>query len=196
MNGYDIYCFCRMMQGRNKPSLEVYLESKEKNYFEAVYEKFIKTLKLDVSSIYDYIKVNFEFNGANFNIYDLLDESCNEVYLNWKRTNSTKALYFDQVKRSFLFMQDFCINKNITFDNYKKKYAMRHIREHNIDYCVAYYLKLVDKDNLSSIEKIVLKKYLAQYNIIRHRICNTELKDLLNQLNSEMINLFKYFKLM
>jgi ribosomal protein L22 len=117
-----------------------------------------------------------------------MDDKWEEVVTEWKKTRSTKALYFDTVKKSFIFITNFCLKNNISLDKYKKDYAIRHIREKKVDEAVAVYLKFFEKSKLNKIQKILLQDYLSKYNNIVVRIRDPELDSILANSTQEMKN--------
>lgn len=182
--------------GWKKPSLDAYLESKEKAFYESLHNYLIKKLNLTVDDVYNFLRINFNSNPNSFSAYSLIEEQAYEKYIEWKKKLSSKSLYFNEVKKSFTFIVNFCISNNITFENYKNKYSIKHIREEKIDYSVAVFLNLIDRRKLKKVEKIILKKYLTQYNIIYQRIFNPELNQILNDSFLEMTNLLKELNLL
>lgn len=193
MTGYDIYVYCRYINGWKKPELDTYLKSSEYTYFEAL-SRFFSNKKLDDDAIKKIIEINYKKNLNTFNYYDLMDESTYNDYLKWMQTLSSKNLYYETVKNSFDFIINFCIKNKLDFDTYKNKYGIKHVREKKIDYAVAYYLNLVDIDKLKISEKIILKKYISQIKVIKMRIVNDELKIILESKKNEMEEMFKYIK--
>lgn len=191
MNGYDLYCYCRGLMGWNAPSVKSYTDSKEFGFYELLAKNFIENKHLNVEDIYNLIKVKYNKDPHTFNPYELLEDEVYEEFKKWRDTLSTKQLYFQAVTKSFKFIENYCINKNVSFEKYILTCAKKHIREEKIDYAVVSYLKLVDKSKLNKIEKIVLKKYLSQYNIIKYRLCNPELSTLLSHLYQEMKTLLQ-----
>jgi len=197
MTGYELYSFYRQLVGWKATTLDNYLESKEFNFYESLKDFFVKIKKLNDDDIYDYIKLIYNKKLNTFSPYELMDNDIYELFENWKKTKSTKSLYHEEVVKSFLFIRNFCINKSVSFENYKIKYAIKHIREEKIDFCVAAYLKLIDKRKLKKIEKIILQKYLSQYNILMQRIDNNpELNTLLKSSFEDMSIILKEISLL
>lgn len=194
MTGYEIYCLCRSLNGWSKPSLETYLQSKEKPYFELLNDYFIKRKNFNVKDIRDYIKAFYHLNQSSFDVYKLMNEEANDAYIDWCKFKSTKRLYFEEVKKSFAFIENFCINKGISLSKYKLSYAAKHIREQKIDGAVAVHLQLINKNKLNKVEKLLLKNFLKQYNIIVVRLSNPELIVLLEQLTNDMTKLLQAYQ--
>lgn len=191
MSGYEIYCICRRYLRRNKPPISTYISSDEYGYYENLNEWFVREKKFSTKEMENYINVIYNNGPETFDPYDLMDEKWDEVYLEWKRTKSTKLLYFDTVKQSFIFITNFCLKKGITLDKYKKEYAIRHIRERQIDEVVAVYLKFIEKNKVNKIEKILLQSILSKYNNIVVRIRDPELNNILASSEQEMKALLK-----
>lgn len=186
MNGYKIYLICRKLNGWNSPSIDTYNESKERGYYEMLYNWFIKTLNFSEIEIRNYISVVFNYDKTNFDPYRLMDEKWMDEYIIWKKTKSSKYIYYETIKQSFIFITNFCIKKGISLDKYKSDYALRHVRDKKIDESVAVYLKFFEIKKLNKIQKILLKNFLSQYNIIVVRIKDPELNQLLADLTLEM----------
>lgn len=195
MTGYDIYCFCRTLMRRTRVPIDHYLDCKEINFYETLSKYFINSRHLNVDDIYDLIRTNYNKSTVTFNPYNLMDDEVYEDFIKWKNTLSTTELYFNEVRKSFIFIQNFCINNNISFEKYITTRAKKHIRERKIDFAVASYLKVIDRRTLNKIEKITLKKYLSQYNIIKIRLSNPELSTLLSHLFQEMKTLLQHMTL-
>lgn len=191
MTGYEIYCFCRNKLGRNSPSYDTYSNSSEYGYYEMLHNWFISAKKFPTKEIKQYIEFIYCDNKELFDPYSIMDEQWEEKYLEWKRTKSTKALYFETVKKSFIFMTNFCIKNCITFDKYKKVYAIKHVRQHYVDEAVAVYLQFFDKNKMSKIDKILLNNLLTKYNNIVVRIRDPELNKLLASSYQEMIKVLE-----
>jgi hypothetical protein len=141
----------------------------------------------------DFIKVNFNLDTNNFDPFKLMEEEAWKRYQEWIATSSTKSLYFEQVRKSFMFIENFCTNKNINLDTYKQQYAQKHVRENRIDHVVAIYLNLVDIKKLKKVEKILLQNFVNQYNITKTRISNPELNVLLETLTMDMVKIIKEY---
>lgn len=191
MTGYEIYKLCRSYQKRSCPSLDGYMNSKEFGYFELLSNWFVKEKHFPSSTVYDYINVVYNVDQENFDPYTLMEDKWDSIYVDWKKNRSTKALYLDTVKKSFIFITNFCIQKQISLDKYKKDYAIKHIREKLVDEAVAVYLALFDKKNLNKVQKILLQDILTKYNIIVVRIRDPELNSLLASSNQEMIKVLE-----
>jgi hypothetical protein len=180
---------------RTRVPLDTYLKSTEYNYFETLNKYFINSRHLNVEDIYDLIRIQYNKSIITFSAYNLMDDEVYTDFIKWRNTLSTKHLYFEQVRKSFIFIQNYCINNNVSFEKYILTRAKKHIREEKIDFAVAQYLKLVDKRTINKIEKITLKKYLSQYNIIKIRLSNPELSTLLSHLFQEMKTLLQHLTL-
>jgi hypothetical protein len=194
MNGYEVYKMCRTIQGWSTPSLEVYLNGKESPYYEMLVKFFINEKNLSVQHINDYLRAVYNNLQVEFDPYKLMNEEYWEIYETWLKTKSTKELYFQEIRKSFNFIENFCIGKSINLEQYKKAYAYKHIREKKIDYAVAVHLSLIDKDNLKKVERFMLKNFLSQYNIIVRRLSNTELNMLLTELTNGMNKLLNTYQ--
>lgn len=191
MTGFEIYCFCRSaLQCRKAITYQQYIDGNEYGYFDGLSNYLIRQRKLDVHEIKDFIKCNYlEENG---NLYSLLSSTCWDRYIEWKKTESSIKIYYDTVWKSFKFIENFCIGKHINLDKYKSRWAAKHIREKKIDWAVAVYLKLIDIKNVKITEKILLKNFLTQYNILMHRISDQKLHTYLNNLENEMRGILSY----
>lgn len=196
MTGYELYRFCRSLRGWTSPEFETYLNSQSKGHYEKLSEYFIKTLRLDIKDIKQFIQLYYNKNPNTFNPHELFDECHVENYEKWKSTSSTKEQYYESIRKSFIFIENFCINNNTIFENYKKKYALKHVRENKIEYAVSIYLNLIDIKNLKSVEKIVLKKYLSQYNITMKRMSSSEMKEIMQLSYENLKNTLTEFSLM
>lgn len=191
MTGYEIYKLCRGYQKRSSPTLEGYKNSKEFGYFEMLANWFVKEKHFPSDDVFNYLNIIYNNNQDVFDPYSIMDEKWNEIYIDWKKNRSTKALYFDTVKKSFIFLTNFCVQKGIDLDKYKKDYAIKHIRENKIDGAVAIYLSLFDKKSLNKVQKILLQDILSKYNIIVVRIRDPELNSLLASSYQEMIKVLE-----
>lgn len=187
MTGYDIYCICRKYLKRNVPALASYIDSSEYGYFEMLSQWFVEKGFMEQDTK-NYINVIYNNSPETFDPYSIMDDKWEEVVTEWKKTRSTKALYFDTVKKSFIFITNFCLKNNISLDKYKKDYAIRHIREKKVDEAVAVYLKFFEKSKLNKIQKILLQDYLSKYNNIVVRIRDPELNTILANSAQEMKN--------
>lgn len=186
MTGFEIYNLCRKLQKRRVLTLDQYLNCSEYGFYEMLSSWSVGTKNYSTTELRDYISVVYNYDTELFNPYSLMDQKWEEIYTEWRKTNSTKELYFDVVRRSFDFITNFCIKNNISFDKYKQDWAIRHIRDKKIDGAVAVYLKLVDKKSLSKVQRILLKKFLTEYNIIVVRITNQELNNILASSTQDM----------
>jgi hypothetical protein len=193
IRGYDVYFECRRIKGWGNSSLESYLSNNRKEYYECLSNYLFQVRKIDIQQMKDFIKVNFSFDMQNFDPFSLMEEDAWQRYQEWISTASTKFLYFEQVRKSFMFIENFCTNKKIDLETYKNYYAQKHIREKRIDYVVAIYLDLVDIKKLKKVEKILLQNFVSQYNITKIRMSNPELKELLETLTPEMIKIIKEY---
>ncbi len=194
MTGYDIYCICRQIMKRSVPILDTYLESSEKPYYELLRDYLIKNKQLNIKDIKKFLNANYCNNPALFNPYKLIEQESWDVYIDWCKYKSTKSLYFNEIKNSFSFIENFCINKNIDFRTYKANFSRKHIREKKIDYAVAIHLQLVDMKKLQKVDKLLLKNFISQYNIVESRLSNQELKQLLISLTDGMTKLLQEYQ--
>jgi hypothetical protein len=189
MTGYEIYCLCRFVMHRSKVKAESFEKSSDRSFYQMLADAMMRDLKLTKKEVYDYIKVNYCRNPNTFQPYELLTETCQEYYRKWLKEQSTVPLYLNFVNKSFTFIENFCLKNNIDFDEYKYKYSQKHLREEKIDGAVAVYLSFVDRRKLRKIDKLLLKKFLNEYNIIEQRIRKPELKTLLERRSKEMFSL-------
>ena len=194
MKGYEVYCYCRGLIGWTKPNIETYLESKEKEFFEMICDYFIQDKHLKTEDIHNFLKANYHNNPTLFDPYKLLSHEAWEVYIDWKTNKSTPELFFQQVRKSFDFITNFCINKNISFDEYVRTFGVKHVREKKVDWTVAVHLQLVDRQKINKVEKLLLKNFLKEYSIIESRLYNQELKQLLAVLTHDMKRLLEEMK--
>lgn len=185
MSGYDIYSLCRRFQKRNIPQVESYVNLQEYGYYELLHQWFVER-GFQLKEMKEYITVIYNHSPESFDPYTIMEDKWEEVFSEWKKTRSTKALYFDTVKKSFIFITNFCIKNSITLDKYKKDYAIRHIREKKVDEAVAVYLKFFEKNKLNKVQKILLQDYLSKYNNIVVRIRDPELDNILASSSQEM----------
>lgn len=188
ITGYFIYCTCRKVMGRTRVKLESFLGNSDKPFYEMMAD-LMKKDSFTAKEIQDYISVNYNKNPKAFQPYELLSEEYKKTYEKWKSEQSTVGKYLQFVKKSFDIIENICLKENLTLEQYKKKYALNHIKDGIIDGSVAVYLKLVDRNKLTRINKILLKKFLADYNVIQHRIKQPELKTLLKDRTEEMLSL-------
>lgn len=188
MTGYEIYKMCRSFQHRRSPNYDTFVKSPEYNFYNSLAEWFTKKKKFTTQEVKDYLCVISNKSAAEFDPYDIIpnEQSWDEFYDIWKKTASSKSLYFEAVRNSFIFIQNFCIKRNISIDTYKRDWVIKHIRSGEVDSAVAIYLKLIEKSELSQVQKILLKHVLKQYNIILDRIRDSELNSLLAELKGDM----------
>jgi hypothetical protein len=186
MTGYDVYCYCRKLIGWNRPSIETYVASSEKQFFEMLRDYLVEDKKLLDDEIRSYINANYSKEGMTFDPYHLMNQESWDTYRKWKLTQSTVPLYFEEVKKTFDYITNVCINKNITLNEYKRLYACKHIREKIIDWSVAVHLQLIDKNKLSKVEKLLLKQFLKEYKLIEVRLSIKELNQLMEDLTFNM----------
>lgn len=186
MSSYDIYSFEFSRQKRKVPSFEYYEGCKEKPYFVSLYSYLTEKRELNNKQINLFLHVILEEKGDGFTIYEMMNDEIWDIWEKWYKSFGTLSLYYDQVKKSFTFIENFCINNNVTFEDYKKKHAAKHIREEKVESTVAVYLNLVDKKKITSVEKLLLKKFIKQYNLIKYRLYDEDLKLLLEDQSSKM----------
>jgi len=186
MTGYEIYCYCRKLTNWSIPSIETYKNSKEYGFYEMLSNWSIKTKKYSSEEMRNYILIVYNNDKVTFDPYDLMNDKWEALYTKWVKTKSTKNAYLNTVKESFNYITNFCLKKNISLDKYKAEWAAKHIRQELVDGAVAVYLKLIDKKSLKPIHKILLKKYLSEYNIIVVRIKDPTLNELLASSTEEM----------
>ena len=179
--------------GWSRPAPETYAVSQERPYYDMLKDYLIQEKKLNVNDIKWFLKSNFHHDQDAFDPYKLTSEEAWDVYIEWCKTKSTKNLYFNEVRKSFAFIENFCINKSIDLKKYKLSYAAKHIREQKIDGAVAVHLKLIDRKKLSKVDKLLLKNYLSQYNILESRLSNPELSKLLTDLTQDMTKLLQEY---
>jgi hypothetical protein len=194
MRGYDVYCICRSLRGWSSPDLDTYLKSSEKPFFELLCDYLIRVRQCNVQTIKDFLRANVSRDPLTFDPFKLLEEEAWTVYQDWRKTLSTKGLYFEEVRKSFEFIENFCINNGVNFDQYKKQYAHKHIREKKIDYAVVVHLNLVDIKKLKKVHKIILQNFVSQYNIIKNRLSNPELSELLSDLTNGMNKMLQSYE--
>jgi hypothetical protein len=189
MTGYELYLKIRSYKKYKRVPLETYLESSLKPLHENIISVF-KNKGFTDGHIHDFLNCihNSHIDLEPHNL--LLDEAW-EIYNDWSKKNSSEVLYFEEVKKSFNFIENFCINKSISFDKYKKDYAVTHIREKKIDWAVAVYLELVDIKKIKPVEKLLLKPFISKYNSIITRLYNPKLNQLMSDLNEEMIKILE-----
>ena len=182
MTGWQLQCLCRRMVGYNKITLDSYLVSHEKPYYEMVAEYLFRTCHLTDPDIHDFIKANYNYSQTTFSPFDLMSESYWNVYLDWKKKYRTLQLYFDTIRNSFTFIENFCINNSISLSEYYTKYGEKHVRERIIDWSVAVHLQIINPKIISTPRKILLRDYLKQCRIIKERLTtNSELRLLMEE---------------
>jgi hypothetical protein len=192
IRGYDVYLACRRIRGWTNSSLDNYL-SGGNEYYESLANYLFQIRNIDNEQMKEFIKVNYSADVNNFDPYKLMEEQAWQKYQEWKATNSTKALYFEQVRKGFMFIENFCTSNKIDLEHYKNYFAKKHIRENKIDYAVAIHLDLVDPKKLKKVEKILLQNFISQYNITKIRLSNPELKELLETLTEDMIKIINEY---
>lgn len=192
MTPYDLYCFCRRMQQRNRPKYDTFEKSSEFGFMNMLHDHLQNSMELDDKEIRNYIKSNFIEKGNTFDIYQLMSSESNEIYKQWKNKLSTKSKYFSEVLNGISFIENFCIKKSINFDQYCYKYAMKHVREKRFDWSISVYCNFIDIYKLKRVEKILLKNYIDQYNIISNRLNNLELRTLISERVEDMKNLLNH----
>lgn len=194
MTGYEIYCYCRALIRRNRPSEESYNQSHVSSYYNMLSEYLTNKLKLSDKDSKDFIRCNYAKDEDNFNPFSLINEDCLDIYNRWKVRNNNKFLYFEDVLNGIRFIENFCIGRNISFDEYVQKFSAKHIRENKFDWAIAVYCNMVDVKGLKKVEKILLKKFLSQYNIIKQRLNNGELVKLMNERILQMKHLLSQYQ--
>lgn len=188
MTGYEVRNICRSVMGRRKISIESHMQSDQVNYFESLADFFVDK-GLSKNEIRKYIISNYRDDHVNFTPFNLMSDDAQQVYKKWKKNNFSKADYYQFINESFNFIENFCINKNITFKKYCRKYLKNHIREEKIDYSIPIYLNLIDIKKLNKLEKILLKKFIKEYNAIEFRIQNKIIKNILKTRSKEMLQM-------
>jgi hypothetical protein len=182
MTGWDLQSLCRRMVGYRKVSLATYLVSNDKPFYEMLAEYFLRTRQLKDSDITDFVKANYNYSQTTFSPFDLMNDASWNNYLDWKKKYRTNNLYFDTIKNSFTFIENFCINNNLNLADYYIKHGEKHIRERIIDWSVAVHLQIINPQIISTPRKILLKDYLKQYRIIKQRLMtNSELQLLMEE---------------
>lgn len=154
----------------------------------------IKDKQLNIPDIKKFINAVYCNNPAAFDPYKLTDLDIWETYIEWCKYKSTKALYFNEIKKSFVFIENFCINRSIDLRTYKANFARKHIREKKVDYAVAVHLQFVDIKKLHKVDKLLLKNFISQYNIVESRLSNPELNQLLISLTSDLTKLLQEYQ--
>lgn len=177
---------CRSLLGRNKPSLESFKNSSEYGYYSVLSDHLENAMHLNEKEMKCFLRSVYNDNPSAFDPYNLMTEESKEIYHKWKKTKSSKAVYFQEVINGLCFIENFCIKNNISFDQYKYKYSIRHIREKRFDWAIAVYCNFVDKQKLKTVEKMLLKNYLDQYSVIKRRLLNPELSSLIEDRVKEM----------
>jgi hypothetical protein len=177
--------------GRNRPKFETFQASGEAGYFHMLADHFKNVMKLEDHDIKNYIRANNNVNPQAFDPYILMSEECKNVYHEWKKTRSTKANYFSEVLAGISFIENFCIKNSIDFDTYRYKYSMKHVREKRFDWAIAVRCDFIDISRLKRVEKMLLKNYIDQYNIILRRLNNQDLANLIDERILEMKELLQ-----
>lgn len=172
--------------GRNKPKFDTFKAGPESGYFAMLADHFETVLKLDDDQIKNFVRANYNVNPQVFDPYELMSEESKLAYHEWKKTRSTKATYFAEVLNGIRFIENFCLKKSINFDTYRYKYSMKHVREKRFDWAIAVRCEFIEISKLKSVEKMLLKNYLDQYNIISRRLNNQELAELIDSRILEM----------
>jgi len=194
MNGYKIYCMCRQILGRSKVSFKSFENSNDRNYYEYLADHFSIHEGFDKKQIRNYIKSVFRNDPKNFTPFDLLSEESKEIFNKWKKEQSSVGVYLNYINESFDFIENFCINNNITFNEYCLRYAKRHLREEKFDYTIAIYMKMIDRRKLKKVEKILLKKFLNEYNIVKIRTRNPKVRVILEKRSEEMLGTIERYR--
>lgn len=193
MTGYEVHCICWRLMGRGKQKLETYLESKHKNFYEMLAKEFVKD-GMDIKAVRSYIQASYNADPVNFSPFELLSDEAKERYEKWKKECSSKAIYLEHVREGFNFIENYCIRNKITFNQYCSQFLKKHLREGKVDSAIVVYMNLIDKSKLGKLDKILLKKFLKEYNIVEVRINNPELNKLLSERSKEMIGLISQYK--
>jgi hypothetical protein len=157
-------------------------------------EYLTNKLKLSDKESKDFIRCNYAKDEDNFNPFSLINEDCLDIYNRWKVKATNKFLYYEDVLNGIRFIENFCIGRNISFDEYVQKFSAKHIRENKFDWAIAVYCNMVDVEGLKKVEKILLKKFLSQYNIIKQRLNNGELVNIINERILQMKHLLSQYK--
>lgn len=190
MDGYKLYCMCRTLMGRNRPSYDSFQSSNEFGFYSLLSDHLSKSF--DDKEIGIFLKANHVPNPDAFDPYKLMADECMTAYYEWKKKSSDKNIFFSEVVNGIAFIENFCIKNNITFEQYGYKYAAKHIREKKFDWTLAVYFKFIDITKLSRVEKMLLKTFISQYNIIERRLNNPELSNILDKRATEMKELLRY----
>ena len=193
MTGYEVSNICWRLMGRGKFKLDSYLNSKQKNFYEMLAKEFVKN-GMDLDAVRNYIQATYNADPVNFSPFELLSDDAKERYERWKRECSTKAVYLEHVREGFNFIENYCIRNKITFKHYCSNFLKKHLREGKVDSAIVVYMKLIDRSKLGKLDKILLKKFLKEYNIVEFRIANPELNKLLSERSKEMVGLISQYK--
>lgn len=167
-------------------TFDQYKVSTKNGFYEKLARYFTKA-GMNFDDVSCYIRRAFHNDPANFQPYDLMSEDAQEIFKKWKQTESSKAVYFQYVNEGFDFIENFCIKNKLTLEQYTNEFLKKHIRQGNVDYSIPIYMKLIDRRKLKKIDKLLLKKFLNQYNIVQIRINNNpEFEILLHERSLEM----------
>lgn len=188
MTGYEIYGICRHLRHWKVPSYDTFKLSNESGYYNFLAEH-LKLIDIEDKDVRSYIKANWLKNPDTFDPFSLSSEEAKKIYFEWKLKSSDKNIYFNEVIKSFNFIENFCLKNKINFSQYKSKYGMKHVRESKIDFAIAVFHNFIDINNLNHVEKLVFKNYFRQYNNIKIRLTNSELKNLIETKTQEMNDL-------
>jgi hypothetical protein len=182
MTGWDLQTLCRRLVGYNKVRIATYLVSNDKPFFEMLADYLFRVRHLTDSDIEDFVKANYNHSQTTFSPFDLMNDNSWNNYLDWKKKYRTLSLYYDTIKNSFTFIENFCINNSLNLVDYCQKHGEKHIRERIIDWSVAVHLQIINPQIISTPRKILLKDYLKQYKIIKQRLMtNSELHLLMEE---------------
>jgi hypothetical protein len=192
MTGYEVHCICmRIMQRRIVP-LQNYLKSTASKYFEKLAKYFVSQ-GLNKDDVQNYIICTYKDDPISFSAYTLMSEKSKELFTNWKKELSTPALYLQHVSDGFNYIENFCLKHELSFEEYCNRFLIQHIRKNKVDFVIAVYMKLFNKDTLTKLEKILLKKYFKDYSIIELRIQDPELNTVLKQRSKEMMDMIRNY---
>jgi len=195
MNGWQLQSLCRSMNGWAKVPLDSYLVSSDKPFFEMLNEYLFRTRHLSDEEIRDFVRANYNFSITSYEPHDLMEDNAWEIYIQWKTDYSSLSLYYDTIKKSFNFIENFVINSSIDIEQYKESFAKKHIRDRTIDWSVAVHLKLVNIKSLNKADKILLKDYLKSNKIITQRLLtSSELKNLMVNEEEQMKKTIETFR--
>jgi hypothetical protein len=157
-------------------------------------EYLTNKIKLSDKESKDFIRCNYVQDEDNFNPFSLINEECLDIYNRWKVKKSNKNLYYDDVLSGIRFIENFCIGRKISFNEYVNKFSAKHIRENKFDWTIAVHCNMVNVERLKKVEKILLKKFLSQYNIIKQRLNNGELVNIMNERILQMKQILSEYK--